>query len=246
MAATADVSITKSASSPRTVGQLFTYTISVHNNGPATATSLIMTDNYPSSVTASSASPECNFQGGNQLRCVLSSLAPGATKNLVLRVAPNSNGTLTNSANVISLPADPNASNNSTTINSAVPGLQASSTEETTIPLTYRTSLGVSRKDGRAQGNIIVNESSSHVIDNSGPQQEQMTGRPGTNRIDAYVVESGSDLHGSWRFEFGGSASFVRGSLRVTSGEVVSLDGETVIFAVGSGKSPLRFTFELR
>jgi uncharacterized repeat protein (TIGR01451 family) len=243
VAATADVSISKSASSPRAIGSAFTYSIVVHNNGPATATSVIVQDNYPSSVLAQSTSAECNFQPGNSIRCVIPSLGAGVSKTLVLRVVPTTNGTLTNTATVISLPADPVPSNNATTINSSVPGLRASRDEESTIHLQYRTTLDLSPRTERVHGHIVVNGAVSFELDGSGVQEHQFEARRGVNRFEA-SIDRDAKVHGSWRFEFGASADLVRGSLRVESGAVLSIGSDSVVFAVGDGQPAIRFSLE--
>src|SRR5262249_6639067 len=49
-AATADLSIAKTAPATVSTGQQFTYTLSVHNGGPSDATSVTVTDNLPTGV----------------------------------------------------------------------------------------------------------------------------------------------------------------------------------------------------
>ena len=118
---TADVSVVKMASpSPVTVGSNITYTITVANNGPDTASTVTVTDNLPATTTFVS----CNSTGGgvcggsgNNRTVTFTSMGSGtsATITLVTKVNCNvANGaTITNTATVSSLTSDSNTGNNS-------------------------------------------------------------------------------------------------------------------------------------
>jgi len=123
----ADLSITKGSSpNPVVAGNNLTYTISVANAGPSTATNVVVKDTLPGQVSVVSTTPSVGSCTGGipgnpaqPLTCTLGSLANGgsATITVVVKVAPNTpSGTiLVNNATVSSSVADPNNANNSFT-----------------------------------------------------------------------------------------------------------------------------------
>lgn len=116
--AVADLAITKTGTpDPALVGGTLTYTLSVTNQGPSTATSVTVTDPLPASVILVSATPSqgtCSSAGGT-VTCSLGSLADGATATVTIRVTPAVKATITNTASVSANERDPNPANNSAT-----------------------------------------------------------------------------------------------------------------------------------
>jgi len=119
---TADLSITKTADTARAAaGNAFSYTITVTNSGPETATAVSMTDVLPSQLEFVSrvitttmgtdffcTTPEVYRNG--TITCGAFTMAPGATATLLLHVrvaAEATTGTVTNTATVTSPTADP-------------------------------------------------------------------------------------------------------------------------------------------
>ena len=116
--ASADLSITKTDSpDPVTAGQNLTYTITVTNNGPDTATNVVATDTLPGSVSLISA-PGCT--GSGTLTCAVASLANGGIASFTITVTPNSAGDITNTASVTAMESDPNTANNSASATTTV------------------------------------------------------------------------------------------------------------------------------
>ena len=114
---TADLSIAKSAN-PTSVGaaQNLTYTLTVTNNGPATATGVVVTDTLPGTVTFVSASAGCSESGGT-VTCTTASLANGANVQFTITViAPGALGSISNTASVTSNAIDANSSDDSVTL----------------------------------------------------------------------------------------------------------------------------------
>lgn len=93
-------------------------------------------------------------------------------------------------------------------------------------------------------GRILVN-GQAHAIDNSGPRVYWSKCNSGTNLIEAFL-EPGLEADGFWEFNFRDTPNFVRNSLKVESGEVSSLDGQSVIFVVSNSNQRIRFSFELK
>jgi uncharacterized repeat protein (TIGR01451 family) len=122
----ADLGITKTGTpNPVLAGDNITYTIVVTNNGPATSSSVTMTDTLPANTTVVSITPPstptgwtCPAASGGTQTCTNSSLGAGTTSTftLVLNVtsgtAPKT--AITNSAAISSSSTtDPNSANNS-------------------------------------------------------------------------------------------------------------------------------------
>jgi uncharacterized repeat protein (TIGR01451 family) len=124
-----DISVSKSDSpDPVTVGNNLTYTITVTNNGPDTATGVTLIDTLPSSVTyvsATSTQGSCT-KTGNTVTCNIGTLSNGSSATVTIAVAPTAAGTITNTATVTCNETDTNSANNtattSTTVNASPTG----------------------------------------------------------------------------------------------------------------------------
>ncbi|MFZ5876473.1 MAG: DUF11 domain-containing protein [Nitrospirota bacterium] len=120
----ANLSIIKSASpNPVLAGQPLTYTITVGNAGPSTATGVTVNDTLPASVTLVSAtSTQGSCTGTTAISCAIGTLANGASATVTIVVTPGASavGTLSNTATVTSSVNDPNTSNNTSTTSSTV------------------------------------------------------------------------------------------------------------------------------
>jgi uncharacterized repeat protein (TIGR01451 family) len=122
----ADLSVTKSDSpDPVLAGENVTYTITVTNGGPGTATGVTLTDQLDPTtqyVSSSSSQGSCSHAGGT-VTCNLGSLAGGDTATVTIVVATTQAGTITDTASVSANEPDPDTSNNtdteSTTVNPA-------------------------------------------------------------------------------------------------------------------------------
>ena len=120
-----DLSVTKTDSpDPVAVGQELTYTLTTTNNGPGDATGVMLTDSLPANVTFQSASSGCVHATG-AVTCSLGDLANGATATVEIRVTPQSEGTITDTASVEGDQTDPDAADNTvsedTTVQSVTP-----------------------------------------------------------------------------------------------------------------------------
>src|SRR6202030_1004727 len=103
----ADVGIGKVAPASVSATSNLTYTISVTNFGPSIATSVVVTDTLPATVTFVSASGN----GANNAGVVnwsLGDLASGQISNLTVIVTAPTSGSLTNTASVSSPASDSN------------------------------------------------------------------------------------------------------------------------------------------
>jgi uncharacterized repeat protein (TIGR01451 family) len=102
---------------PVVVGNSLVYTITVANQGPQDAPNVTLTNTLPASVvlkTATTTQGTLNTNG-NPVLGSLGSLANGGTAVIVLTVAPQSSGTISNTAGVGSDYPDPVPTNNTVT-----------------------------------------------------------------------------------------------------------------------------------
>jgi uncharacterized repeat protein (TIGR01451 family) len=114
--ASADLAVSLTASpNPAVAGTNLSYTLTVTNLGPASASSVTLTDTLPASVTFVSASPGCVNLGGNVV-CNLGTVPNGSATNFTVVVTPIAGGLITNSLAVASATPNPNSGNNTASI----------------------------------------------------------------------------------------------------------------------------------
>ena len=122
----ADLSVTKTDSpDPITAaGATLTYTLTVTNGGPSTATNVVLTDTLPTgAVTFVSATPDQgSCSGTSTVACNLGTLVNGVSTTVTIKVTVNHGfkGTLTNTASVTATQNDPVSSDDSTTETTSV------------------------------------------------------------------------------------------------------------------------------
>lgn len=145
--AQADLKIVKSGPAGVTAGQNVVYTIGVTNNGPSTATGVVVSDPTPANLTFVSSS--CAFP------CSIGTMTSGQTVTITATysTSPSFSGNVTNTATVSATTGDPDNSNNSATATTNV-GAQAD--------------LSVT-KSGPASANAGSNVSYTVVVTNNGP-----------------------------------------------------------------------------
>jgi len=141
-AASADLSLAKTTNATQAViGGTITYTITLTNNGPDAASSVVVSDVLPSSLLFQSISAPAGFScttpavgASGTISCSAATLANGATATftLVTRVAAGASGSISNSASVSSATGDPNGGNSS----SSAPALAAVSSADVSISKT--------------------------------------------------------------------------------------------------------------
>lgn len=162
----ADLAVTKTdAPDPVTAGTNITYTVSVTNNGPSNAASVVLTDTVPTNTTFQSMSvpsgwscPTLPAVGGTGLiNCTMPSLGLTTTNfTLVVKVDPATLDatTISNTAAVSSATSDSVSGNNSATAN-------------TTVATSANTAL--SKTGSPSSVNAGSNITYSIVVTNTGP-----------------------------------------------------------------------------
>ncbi|MEO8669782.1 MAG: DUF11 domain-containing protein [Tahibacter sp.] len=121
----ADLSITKTGPANAIAGSRISYTLDVANNGPSTTLLVSITDVLPAALTLVSATPtQGSCLGTTTVTCTVGNLSNAATASIsvVVDISPTANGTLTNTASVTSIDADPNPGNNTSSSSVNVSG----------------------------------------------------------------------------------------------------------------------------
>jgi uncharacterized repeat protein (TIGR01451 family) len=181
---TADLSITMVDSpDPAATNNPLTYTISITNHGPSTATGIVITNILPPGVTFVSDTCHCVLQTSNLLVCPLDTLAKDAHLKFDIVVNPTVVGVITNTATVRATQFDPNLLNNIATVLTTVD-----------IP---RADLSVSLTDSPDPVQINSNLTYSIVVSNYGPATANgvfltNTVPPGTVAAATNVVFNGT------------------------------------------------------
>jgi uncharacterized delta-60 repeat protein/uncharacterized repeat protein (TIGR01451 family) len=120
---TADLAISLFDSpDPLLLGNYLTYTITVSNRGPATATGLVVVDALPPAVNFISASPVNSYTVVGQVVTFtnLGNLDRFARTNIIITVQPTTTGTITDTATCRSGILDPLKANNSASVKTII------------------------------------------------------------------------------------------------------------------------------
>jgi uncharacterized repeat protein (TIGR01451 family) len=131
---TADLSVSLVVSPPTGLGPggNLTYTATVTNNGPSTATSVSFTATTPPGIIPISATPDgsCVFSfDGTTVNCSLGMIANGASRTIVMVVHPITIGTKTTSGQVTAAETDPDGTNNSASASGSITEVGISNVE---------------------------------------------------------------------------------------------------------------------
>ncbi|MBK9055264.1 MAG: S8 family serine peptidase [Chloroflexi bacterium] len=110
------------APDPAEVGETITYTLTVNNAGPNSATGVTVVDTLPAAVTYQSATPSQGscMQANGFVTCDLGSVANGAAATVTIVVTTTQTGTVNNTAGVYATSGDPNIINNGATTTTEV------------------------------------------------------------------------------------------------------------------------------
>ena len=113
----ADLAVSKSASAnPVLLGQEFTYTLNISNQGPSYDRTITLIDTLPDGVSFVSSTPsQGTCSGTSAVTCIMGTIASGDVARVSIIVEANSTGDLTNAAVVIGSVSDPSTGDNTTT-----------------------------------------------------------------------------------------------------------------------------------
>ena len=166
---TADLSVTKTAwPELARVNQSLTYTITVRNAGPVTATTVTMVDTLPDAVAFDSAPPDCAYAGGT-VTCTLANLASSSSAvfDVAVTPLPAAVGTITNTVGVSAAERDLVPGNNSDSVAVSIDPAEVLSITQTVHPdpawvkqpLTYTVVARNRRAEGGADMvNVVVTD----------------------------------------------------------------------------------------
>jgi uncharacterized repeat protein (TIGR01451 family) len=108
----ADLAVTKSGPATATTGQHVTYTVTIVNNGGATATAVHLADTIAGTARILSAQPSAGSCTTHApIACALGNMAAGASIHLLITLEPLHPGTLSDTASVTSASADATPAN---------------------------------------------------------------------------------------------------------------------------------------
>ena len=115
-----DLSITKTGPANGVVGGLLSYTLTVTNGGPSSATNVVVNDPVPAGATLVSATPS---QGtcDTTVSCNLGNLASGSA-TITIALTATTVGTVTNTADVTAAEPDSDATNNTASASTGIFG----------------------------------------------------------------------------------------------------------------------------
>ena len=115
--ASADVAVSKTGPATVTPGTDVTYTVTVTNNGPSTATNVVLTDAITGDTTFVSVTPSAGCSGTT---CTIGTLVPGASAifSYTFHVDADATGGIENTATVTASTPDPAAGNNTSIVSS--------------------------------------------------------------------------------------------------------------------------------
>lgn len=166
-----DLAVGKSGPAGSFLGANFSYTITVTNFGPSTATALSVTDSLPAGLVFVSSLPSTTTNAGNQVIWTgLGNLAAGATTNLTLNVTATLRTGVTNYASVGSPAFDPSTANNTstpvvTTITNRPPvAVNDTATTQVGVPVTIPVLSNDSDPDGDALTIVGVSPTNGTAI----------------------------------------------------------------------------------
>lgn len=119
----ADLSVTGSAPGASTTGTNLTFTLTVANAGPVTASPVTLVDDIPDgSAFVSTTTSQGSCSGASVIYCDLGSLASGSSATVQVTVTALDAGSLSNTAIVSAPQGDPNPANNVAVTNSTATG----------------------------------------------------------------------------------------------------------------------------
>ncbi len=143
----ADLSIVKSDSTDPVVRNTpFTYTLLVHNAGPALASDVGVIDTLPAGVVVSNATitqGSCNIAVAGQVTCTIGTLVSGGDVTITLTATAANAGLITNSV-VVTSPTDANTANNTDTEQTMVLAQAACAQPSFSGPTLFPTTTGAS------------------------------------------------------------------------------------------------------
>ena len=140
------------------VGASLTYTLTVRNAGPDTATNVTVADSLPAAtrfVSVQSSQGVCT--GGAVVRCALGTLARNASATVTIVVRPLEPGVLINSATVVGAEPEANTANNQASTPTLVQGPFVPPAPAVCPALTVQTKMLAAGRKGTVRAVVSAN-----------------------------------------------------------------------------------------
>jgi uncharacterized repeat protein (TIGR01451 family) len=183
-----DLALAKTAA-PGTVsvGATLTYTLTVTNNGPDTATGVTVADALPGQTAfVSVATTQGNCSGGAAVNCTIGTISLGSSAMITVVVRPTAPGVLVNDAVASGNEPDPRPENNRAAVQTRVVGVLMPPTARcSTVTATPRT-LTVSRRTtivARVRNNGRAVRNAPVLVTGPGIRRTARTNAAGIARI---------------------------------------------------------------
>jgi uncharacterized repeat protein (TIGR01451 family) len=221
----ADLEIVKSGPATATPGGTIAYQITVSNNGPSDAQSVVLTDTIPtdlSGATATSSQGSCSIAAG-LLTCNLGTLANGASATIDINADINTaaTGTVVNTANASS-PTDPTS-----------PTIDASDTTTATLETSADLALDVGSTPTVVAGeNLTV----TYTVYNAGPSDAENVVITATFPIEVTSAPTWAAPAG-WTLISGSTYTYSVGTLAAGGSTVVTVPNLPTISDIEPGTS---------
>ena len=205
----ADLSLAMTQSlNPVNVGSTLTYTNTVSNLGPSTATGVVLTNFLPAGVTFVSAqSSQGTFSQSNGIvSASLGNISSNGAATVTITVTTPNPGTFTNNALVSSAVTDPVPTNNSASVSTTVYGI-----------------ANISVSNSVAPNSIFVSSNLTYSILVTNPGPWPATGLVVTDTLPRFVsFVSATTIQGTWSLN-GNTVAFDLGALPANSSAVLTI-----------------------
>lgn len=173
----ADVGVSQTTSGPALHNANVTFTVTVTNNGPSTATGVTLNDTFSNATFSSANSTIGSCAGTGPITCNIGVLAAGQSAVVTIALQATTVGTINNTAGVTSTTVDPNNANdgpdNATITVSAKTDLGVSITDspdpvDAFQTVTYIVTVSNNGPDAASSANVALSISNGSIVSTSG------------------------------------------------------------------------------
>ncbi len=231
-----------------------TFQVVLRNNGPTGSVSNIGLEVSESGVAVeyrASTFQSTGFSQGcpgapttpNGLLHCQASLGPGQNAQLTFQVIGSQSGSLRITASTPCGSIDPSCLNNTDTVEiTYIPPIG----QREVLPLSTALSSRIDSPSRGLRGEAALDGQSLGGLASGSPRRIPFKANPAREHLVEAWTSTASPGEGRWEFSFRDSVHFVRGSLVVDSGQVMSLEGDRLVFRLsGAPGERLRFRFRL-